>query len=188
MMDGTPNGRIKCTMDNWHGVAFRIPRTDLSKCESRDETGKMKTTAFWKENDRFQIQNDRFLKIKKWRIKNDRFWLQPEKRSFSWKKPSFWKQSKKGKSRGQTARYTFLKAFLGPDPAIPLWGEETVHWRIQSVWNMGKQFDAYVLVAWLVTAICNITRKAPGRSALFLFEYEWYAFPLKIQVHHQRYF
>ena len=58
LMDGTPNGRIKCTMDNWHGVAFRIPRTDLSKCESRDETGKMKTTAF------------------------DRFWLLSEKRSF----------------------------------------------------------------------------------------------------------
>jgi len=37
LMDGTPNGRIKCTISNWTGVAFRIPRTALEKCKERDD-------------------------------------------------------------------------------------------------------------------------------------------------------
>lgn len=31
LMDGTPNGRIKCTLANWTGVAYKIPRTMLDK-------------------------------------------------------------------------------------------------------------------------------------------------------------
>lgn len=37
LMDGDPNGRIKCTLANWTGVAYRIPRTDLDKCKGRDD-------------------------------------------------------------------------------------------------------------------------------------------------------
>ena len=36
-MDGTANGRIKCTLANWTGVAYRIPRTGLEKCKERDD-------------------------------------------------------------------------------------------------------------------------------------------------------
>lgn len=37
LMDGTANGRIKCTLANWTGVAYRIPRTELEKCKERDD-------------------------------------------------------------------------------------------------------------------------------------------------------
>jgi hypothetical protein len=29
LMDGTATGRVKCTLVNWTGVAYKIPRTDL---------------------------------------------------------------------------------------------------------------------------------------------------------------
>lgn len=32
LMDGEPDGRIKCTLANWTGVAYRIPRISLGKC------------------------------------------------------------------------------------------------------------------------------------------------------------
>jgi hypothetical protein len=37
LMDGTSSGRIKCTIANWTGVAYRIPRTDLEKCKQRED-------------------------------------------------------------------------------------------------------------------------------------------------------
>ena len=37
LMDGEPSGRIKCTISNWTGVAYRIPRTQLDKCKERDD-------------------------------------------------------------------------------------------------------------------------------------------------------
>jgi hypothetical protein len=37
LMDGTPSGRIKCTIANWTGVAYRIPRIELEKCKERDD-------------------------------------------------------------------------------------------------------------------------------------------------------
>ena len=37
LMDGSPSGRIKCTISNWTGVAYRIPRTELEKCKERDD-------------------------------------------------------------------------------------------------------------------------------------------------------
>jgi len=37
LMDGTPNGRIKCTLANWTGVAYKIPRTELDACRERDD-------------------------------------------------------------------------------------------------------------------------------------------------------
>lgn len=37
LMDDTANGRIKCTLANWTGVAYKIPRTELDKCKERDD-------------------------------------------------------------------------------------------------------------------------------------------------------
>lgn len=35
LMDGDAGGRIKCTMANWTGVAYKIPRTRLIDCKDR---------------------------------------------------------------------------------------------------------------------------------------------------------
>lgn len=37
LMDGTANGRVKCTLANWTGVAYKIPRIELEKCKERDD-------------------------------------------------------------------------------------------------------------------------------------------------------
>jgi len=37
LMDGDPSGRIKCTLANWTGIAYKIPRTELDKCKGRDD-------------------------------------------------------------------------------------------------------------------------------------------------------
>jgi hypothetical protein len=37
LMDGTPSGRIKCTLANWTGIVYKIPRTELDKCKDRDD-------------------------------------------------------------------------------------------------------------------------------------------------------
>lgn len=37
LMDGDPNGRMKCTLANWTGVAYKIPRTELEKCKGRND-------------------------------------------------------------------------------------------------------------------------------------------------------
>jgi hypothetical protein len=37
LMDGTASGRIKCTLANWTGLAYKIPRTELDKCKERDD-------------------------------------------------------------------------------------------------------------------------------------------------------
>ena len=37
LMDGDSGGRIKCTLANWTGVAYRIPRTDIEKCRNRED-------------------------------------------------------------------------------------------------------------------------------------------------------
>lgn len=37
LMDGEPGGRIKCTLANWTGVAYKIPRTTLDLCKERDD-------------------------------------------------------------------------------------------------------------------------------------------------------
>jgi len=36
LMDGTPTGRIKVTLANWTGIAYKIPRTELEKCKNLD--------------------------------------------------------------------------------------------------------------------------------------------------------
>ena len=37
LMDGNPSGRIKCTLANWTGIAYKIPRTELEKCKERED-------------------------------------------------------------------------------------------------------------------------------------------------------
>ena len=37
LMDGSVNGRVKCTLANWTGLAFKIPRTALDLCRDRKE-------------------------------------------------------------------------------------------------------------------------------------------------------
>jgi len=36
LMDGEPSGRIKCSLANWTGIAYKIPRTSLDKCKDMD--------------------------------------------------------------------------------------------------------------------------------------------------------
>ena len=37
LMDGSADGRIKCTLANWTGIAYKIPRTDIELCRDRDD-------------------------------------------------------------------------------------------------------------------------------------------------------
>jgi len=36
-LDKSPNGRIKCSIENWDGIGYRIPRTALKNCKNIDE-------------------------------------------------------------------------------------------------------------------------------------------------------
>jgi GIY-YIG catalytic domain. len=38
--DGVENGRLKCQLSNWDGVAYKIPRTFLSNCKNDNEFNK----------------------------------------------------------------------------------------------------------------------------------------------------
>lgn len=37
LMDGEASGRIKCTLANWTGIAYKIPRTELDCCKERED-------------------------------------------------------------------------------------------------------------------------------------------------------
>lgn len=37
LMDGDASGRMKCTLANWTGIAYKIPRTELDRCKERDD-------------------------------------------------------------------------------------------------------------------------------------------------------
>ena len=37
LLDGKADGRIKCTLANWTGLAYKIPRTDLDPCKDRSD-------------------------------------------------------------------------------------------------------------------------------------------------------
>ncbi|OON99590.1 MAG: methionine sulfoxide reductase [Epulopiscium sp. Nele67-Bin004] len=37
LIDGDASGRIKCTLANWTGIAYKIPRTELDKCKDRND-------------------------------------------------------------------------------------------------------------------------------------------------------
>ena len=45
LMDGDASGRIKCTLANWTGVAFRIPRTKMYPVEWTLRQGRLATTS-----------------------------------------------------------------------------------------------------------------------------------------------
>ena len=34
LIDGEPGERVKCSLANWTGVAYKIPRTAIDKCKS----------------------------------------------------------------------------------------------------------------------------------------------------------
>ena len=37
LIDGEASGRIKSTMANWVGIAYKIPRTEIERCQERDD-------------------------------------------------------------------------------------------------------------------------------------------------------
>ena len=37
LIDGNPNGRMKCTLANWTGLAYRIPRKAIEESQDREE-------------------------------------------------------------------------------------------------------------------------------------------------------
>lgn len=37
LIDGQPTGRWRCTLSNWTGIAFKIPRTQVKACTDREE-------------------------------------------------------------------------------------------------------------------------------------------------------
>lgn len=49
LMDGDPNSRIKCTLQNWTGIAYKIPRIMLENCKegSNDIVKHLKQTGIY---------------------------------------------------------------------------------------------------------------------------------------------
>ena len=38
LIDGTPTGLIKCTIGNWIGIVYKIPKSELERCKKdRDD-------------------------------------------------------------------------------------------------------------------------------------------------------
>ena len=37
LMDGSATGRINCTLANWTGIAYKIPRTEIDSCRERND-------------------------------------------------------------------------------------------------------------------------------------------------------
>ena len=37
LMDGEATGRTKCTLANWTGIAYKIPRIMLEQCKDRKD-------------------------------------------------------------------------------------------------------------------------------------------------------
>ena len=37
LLDGTSSGIIKCSLANWTGIAYKIPRTKLDECRTRED-------------------------------------------------------------------------------------------------------------------------------------------------------
>lgn len=52
LLDGTPQGIIKCTISNWTGVVYKIPRSELEQCKNRAQlTQSGIYFLFWEEED-----------------------------------------------------------------------------------------------------------------------------------------
>lgn len=51
LMDGEVTGRIKCTLANWTGLAFKVPRTHLDRCKDREDLKQSGIYFLFSEND-----------------------------------------------------------------------------------------------------------------------------------------
>jgi hypothetical protein len=61
LLDGDPNGRMKCTLANWTGVAYRISRNDLDKCRDRDDLAQSGVYFLFGSED--DLGNDRVVYV-----------------------------------------------------------------------------------------------------------------------------
>ncbi|WP_124057601.1 GIY-YIG nuclease family protein [Vaginisenegalia massiliensis] len=52
LMDGEVTGRIKCTLSNWTGLAFKIPRPALDRCKDRGDLKQSGVYFLFGKNDR----------------------------------------------------------------------------------------------------------------------------------------
>lgn len=52
LMDGDVTGRIKCTLANWTGLAYKIPRSYLDKCEDRQDLRQSGVYFLFGKNDK----------------------------------------------------------------------------------------------------------------------------------------
>lgn len=51
-MDGDVTGRIKCTMANWTGLAYKVPRSYLDKCKDRQDLKQSGVYFLFGKNDK----------------------------------------------------------------------------------------------------------------------------------------
>lgn len=52
LMDGDVTGRMKCTLANWTGIAYKIPRPYLNKCEDRQDLRQSGVYFLFGKNDK----------------------------------------------------------------------------------------------------------------------------------------
>lgn len=52
LMDGDVTGRIKCTLANWTGIAYKIPRSYLDKCKDRQDLRQSGVYFLFGKNDK----------------------------------------------------------------------------------------------------------------------------------------
>lgn len=58
-MDGKATGRTKCTLANWTGIAYKIPRIMLEQCKDRKDL-KQSGVYFCLATQRKKIKKRRF--------------------------------------------------------------------------------------------------------------------------------
>ena len=51
LMDGEVTARIKCTLSNWTGIAYKIPRNYLDKCKDRKDLKQSGVYFLFEENE-----------------------------------------------------------------------------------------------------------------------------------------
>lgn len=63
LMDGEVTGRIKCTLSNWTGLVYKIPRPFLEKCKDRQDLKQISTNILAKMGKDEPIAMDSLAKI-----------------------------------------------------------------------------------------------------------------------------
>ena len=58
LMDGDASGRIKCSLVNWTGVAYKIPRIELNKCKDRADLKQSGVYFLFGKSDETEKQED----------------------------------------------------------------------------------------------------------------------------------